>query len=252
MTGGERDDLIAGIHPVLAALEAGRSLHRIIQQTGCRGEGQVRIRRLSRELGIPVQEVEKKVLDAMAGKGHQGVAAIAIPLAYATVEEVLANARTKGEEPLLLVLDGVQDPHNLGALARTADAAGAHGIILGKHRSAGLTAAAVKAATGALEYLPVARVTNISRALAELQERGIWVAGLDTSGERRLWAADLKGPLALVMGGEGRGLGRLVRESCDFCLSLPMRGRISSLNVAAAGAVVLYEVFRQRYAAQGR
>ncbi len=252
MADNERDDLIPGIHSVMAALEAGRPLHRIILQKGFRGQGQTRIRARGRELGIPVQEVDKKALEAMAGKGHQGVVAVAACLAYATVEDILANARNREVDPLLLVLDEVQDPRNLGALARTADAAGAHGIILGKRRSAGLTGAAAKAATGSLERLPVARVTNISRVLAELRERGIWVVGLDPGGEKRLWDADLKGPLALVVGGEEKGLGRLVKENCDFSLSLPMWGDISSLNVTVAGAVALYEVFRQRHAAKGR
>jgi 23S rRNA (guanosine2251-2'-O)-methyltransferase len=247
MDKSSREDLIAGLHSVLAALEAGRPLHRILLQTGRRGEGPARIRGLGRELGIPVQEVDKKVLDSLAGKAHQGVVAVAALSSYASVEDVLAKARTGGEDPLLLVLDGVQDPRNLGALARTADAAGVHGVILGKHRSAGLTAAAAKAAAGALEHLPVARVTNVPRTLAELKEQGIWVVGLDAGGEKELWQTDLRGPLAVVMGSEGKGLGRLVREGCDFSLRLPMRGRIPSLNVAAAGAVVLYEVFRQRH-----
>ncbi|MGM9662183.1 MAG: 23S rRNA (guanosine(2251)-2'-O)-methyltransferase RlmB, partial [Oscillospiraceae bacterium] len=186
-------------------------------------------------------------LDGMSRThAHQGVIALAAVREYATVESMLEAAEKKGEKPLLVVCDELSDPHNLGAVIRTAECAGAHGVIIPKRRSAGLTAVVGKTSAGAVSYLPVARVANLTAALQELQEKGVWVFGAAAEGTTSLYEADLKGPAAIVIGNEGQGISRLVRQQCDFLVSIPMKGRISSLNASAAAAVLLYEAVRQR------
>ena len=192
-------------------------------------------------------QVERKRLDQLfPGKNHQGVYASVAEAAYVEWEEILERARAKGEAPLVLVLDELEDPHNLGAIIRTAECAGAHGVIIPKRRSVGLTAVVGKASAGALEYLPVARVANLVSAIRELQKAGVWVFGTAADGDTALYQADLKGPAAIVIGNEGDGMSRLVAEACDFKVSIPMRGRISSLNASNAAAILLYEAVRQR------
>ena len=194
-----------------------------------------------------VISVDRRKLDQMSlTHAHQGIIAQTAAHAYASVEDMLALAESRGEPPLLVICDELSDPHNLGAILRSAECAGAHGVIIPKRRSAGLTPVVAKASAGALEYIPVARVPNIPRVLQELQSRGVWVYGTAADGDRELYDADLQGPAAIVIGNEGTGMGRLVRQSCDVLVRIPMRGRISSLNASAAAAVLLYEAVRQR------
>ena len=210
-----------------------------------------RIAAEAKKSGAVVVEADRRKLDAMSlTHSHQGVIAVAAVRAYATVEEILAAARERGEAPLLVVCDEISDPHNLGAIIRTAECAGAHGVIIPKRRSAGLTAVVAKTSAGAVSYLPVARVPNIPALLKELQKEGVWIFGTAAEGTTTLYEADLKGPAAIVIGSEGDGMSRLARENCDFLVSIPMKGRISSLNASAAAAVLLYEAVRQRGAGQ--
>lgn len=243
--GTRSEDVIAGRNAVSEALRAGRAIDRLLVARGERGGSASVLIAKARERGIPIKEVDSRKLDAMCGTHHQGLAAIAACKSYATVEELLAAAKERGEAPFLVVCDGLEDPHNLGAVVRTAEAVGAHGVIIPKRRSAGLTAAVYKASAGAIEYMPVARVANIADTLRELKKQGVWIYGLDMDGEP--WCkADLTGAAALVVGSEGRGLSRLVREQCDFVLSLPMAGQVNSLNASVACGVLLYEAARQR------
>ncbi|KYH33715.1 23S rRNA (guanosine(2251)-2'-O)-methyltransferase RlmB [Neomoorella mulderi] len=241
------DDILAGRNPVREALRAGRPLHKILMAPRLEGRVIGEILALARSQGIPVQRVDRPVLDKMAGSRHQGVVALAAARSYAELEDLLFLAREKQEPPFLIMLDQVEDPHNLGAILRSAEAAGAHGIIIPRRRTAGLTTAVARAAAGALEYVPVARVTNLSQAIARLKAEGIWVIGAEGDGTKEAFATDFTIPLVLVFGSEGRGLSPLVRSHCDFTVRLPLRGRINSLNVAAAASVLMYEVVRQRY-----
>lgn len=238
------EDVIVGRNAVAEALRSGREIDRLLVARGASGSVAVLIAK-ARERGIPVKDVDNRKLEAMGGAHHQGVIAVAACKEFSTLDDLFAVAEKKGESPFFVVCDELEDPHNLGAIVRTAEAAGAHGVIIPKRRSVGLTAAVYKASAGAIEYVPVARVTNINDAIRELKERGVWVYGLDMDGEP--WCAtDLTGAVALVVGSEGRGLGRLVKEQCDFVLSLPMAGRVNSLNASVACSLMLYETARQR------
>jgi 23S rRNA (guanosine2251-2'-O)-methyltransferase len=255
MTGREetiqQDEIIAGRHPVLEALRAGREIHKIWIAEGVQRALIRPIEAEARRRGIVVQTVDRRRLDQLAqGVAHQGVAAQAAAHRYAELDELLDAAGAKGEPPLILLLDGVEDPHNLGSILRTAECAGAHGVVIPKRRSAGLTAAVWKASAGAAGFVPVARVTNLSQTIDRLKERGLWIAGADASAPDDAWRADLTMPLAIVIGGEGKGIGRLVRDKCDFLVKLPMFGRINSLNASVAAGVLLYEAVRQRAAAR--
>ena len=200
----------------------------------------------ARRAGIPVQEVERKKLDYMTGgAAHQGVAALCAAKDYASVGDILKLAQEREETPFVIVLDEIEDPHNLGAIIRSAECAGAHGVIIKKRRAAGLTYTAYKAAAGALEYLPVARVTNIADVLDELKKHGLWVYGADMNGEDYC-ATDFSGGVALVIGSEGKGLSRLVREKCDLIVSLPLKGRINSLNASVAAGILMYKIAEKR------
>ena len=199
------------------------------------------------KLYIAAGETDRHKLDQLSATGaHQGVVAMVAAHAYATVDEILENAKSRGEAPLIVLCDDLSDPHNLGAIIRTAECAGAHGVIIPKRRSVGLTAVVGKASAGALEYLPVARVSNLVSTIRDLQKAGVWVFGTAADGDTGLYAADLKGPAAIVIGNEGEGMSRLVSEACDFKVSIPMHGRISSLNASNAAAILLYEAVRQR------
>lgn len=238
---------IEGRNPVLEALRSGRTLNRILVAKGAR-EGSIReVIALARSQGVIVQEVARERLDAMArGRNHQGVIALAAAHRYYDLDEVLDRAAASGEDGLLLVLDGIEDPQNLGSLLRTADGAGVHGVIIPERRAVGLTETVAKVSAGAVEYVPVARVTNIARTLETLKERGYWVVGTHQDAAQLYYEARLTGPLAVVIGSEGRGMSRLVAEKCDFTVRLPMLGKVTSLNAAVAGAILLYEVRRQR------
>ncbi len=243
----EPDGIIEGRNAVIEALRAGSSIDKIFIARGETDASLGHIASTAREKGIVVVESDRRKLDYMSRtKSHQGVIAVAAVREYASVDEILAIARDRGEQPLVVVCDEISDPHNLGAIIRTAECAGAHGVIIPKRRSAGLTAIVGKTSAGAVAHLPVARVPNITALLKELKEEGLWVFGADASGDRTLYDADLKGAAAIVIGSEGDGMGRLVAEQCDFKVNIPMKGKINSLNASAAAAVLLYEAVRQR------
>lgn len=239
-----KEEFIAGRNPVAEALRSGRALNKVMVQDGARGVTEIIA--AAREKGVAVEFVKSDKLDKLAqGVRHQGVVAYAAPVEFKTLEDALKKAAAKGEAPFLLLLDELQDPQNLGALIRTADAAGVHGILLPKRRSCPLNAVVAKISAGAVEYVPVIQIGNIVQQLKDLKKQGFWVAGADMDGEPYT-KANLIGPLVLVIGAEGKGLGRLVKENCDIIVSLPMQGGVNSLNAAAAGAVLMYEVVRQR------
>ena len=243
----QADGMIEGRNAVLEALRAGTPIDKIYLARGETDRTLGRIAAQARESGAVVVEVDRRKLDAMsATHSHQGVIAVAAAREYARVEDILEVAAQRGEAPLVVVCDEISDPHNLGAIIRTAECAGAHGVIIPKRRSAGLTAVVAKTSAGAVSYLPVARVANIPSLLKDLKKQGLWVFGTAAEGATTLYEADLKGPAAIVIGSEGDGMSRLARENCDFLVSIPMRGRISSLNASAAAAVLLYEAVRQR------
>ena len=242
--------ILAGRHAVVEAIKAGRGINRILLADGLRGPSVHELRDLARENGVTVDVVSRAKLDAAVPEGvrHQGVLAYVAPVAYVAVEEIIAAARERGEDPLLLLLDGIEDPQNLGALLRTADAAGVHGILLPRRHSVPLTETVARVSAGALEYVPVARIGNIAQTMRALKEQGFWIAGADMAGEEMYDRANLTGALVLVIGSEGRGMSRLTRDLCDFTVRLPMRGKINSLNASAAGAILMYEALRQRTA----
>lgn len=235
--------MIFGRNAVREALRAGRPLNKLILARGITPSVRRELVSLARCLGVPVQEADRRRLDALApGAAHQGVLALEAGRAYVEPDELLGA----GDTPLILVLNEIQDPHNLGAILRTAEAAGCTGAVIPARRAVGITPAVIKASAGAAHHLPVARVTNIAQTLGYLKENGLWVVGADPESERLYWDADLRGPLALVIGGEDRGLGRLVRRECDDLVRLPMFGRVESLNAAVAAALLVYEAVRQR------
>lgn len=241
------DGVIEGRNAVLEALRAGTEIDKIYIARGSTDTTLGYIASRARDSGIAVVDADRHKLDRMSRThSHQGVIAIAAVRGYVEVEDILAAAREKGENPLLVVCDEISDPHNLGAILRTADAAGAHGVIIPKRRSAGLTAVVAKTSAGAVSYVPVARVPNLPTLLKQLKKEGIWIFGTAADGETPLYEADLRGPAAVVIGNEGSGMTRLVAETCDFRISIPMKGKIASLNASAAAAVVLFEAVRQR------
>ena len=241
------DGLIEGRNAVTEALRAGTAIDKIFLARGDTDATLGHIASTARGKGVVVVECDRRKLDGMSRtKSHQGVIAVTAVREYADVDDILERARQRGEAPLIVVCDELSDPHNLGAVIRTAEAAGAHGVIIPKRRSAGLTAIVAKTSAGAVSHLPVARVPNLTALLKELKKQGLWVFGTAAEGTTPLYEADLKGAAVIVIGSEGDGMGRLVREQCDFLLSIPMRGQVNSLNASAAAAVVLYEAVRQR------
>ncbi len=240
------ENRVEGKNPVLEAIKSGRTIEKILIACGMT-EGSVReILKKAREKGIVIQEVDRQRLDDIAeSAAHQGVIAYTAPYQYTDMDEIIKRAMEKGEAPFLIILDEITDPHNFGAIIRTAECCGAHGVIIPKHRSAGITPAAVKASAGAVEHLPVAQETNLSVLIDKLKQQGIWVVGADLDG-LPYTQQDLTGPLALVIGSEGKGIGRLVKEKCDFLVTIPVRGQIESLNASVAAGVLMYEVVRQR------
>lgn len=241
------ESVLEGRNAVNEALRAGRTLNKVFIAAGDTDAGLRRLAALARDAGAVVVETDRRKLDAMSATGaHQGIVAVAAVKEYCTVEDILRAAREKGEAPLILICDEVSDGHNLGAMIRTGECAGVHGVIIPKRRSASLTAVVSKTSAGAVEYMPVARVPNLAAAIKELKDAGVWIYGTAADGEKSLYETDLRGPMALVIGSEGEGMRRLVTESCDFTVSIPMKGKISSLNASASAAIVLYEAVRQR------
>ncbi len=241
------DDVLIGRNAVTEALRAGRGINRVCLAEGDHSGSIPEIEALARAQGIPVQYVARSKIEAIAsGHRHQGVLAYVAPVAYVELEDILQAAEAKGEPPFLLLLDELEDPHNLGALLRTADATGVHGVLIPRRRSVPLTATVAKTSAGAVEYVPVARIGNIAQTLKALKAKGFWVAGADMDGSQQYWEADLTGPLVLVVGSEGHGMSRLTKEHCDFIVQMPMVGHINSLNASVAGSILMYESLRQR------
>lgn len=239
------EDRLVGRNAVMEALRAGRALDSVWIATGERGGSIGVIRAKCKESGVPVKEVDFRKLTTVGGEHHQGVVAFAACKEYASLEDIFARAEQAGQPPFILVCDGLEDAHNLGAVLRSAEAAGCHGVIIPKRRSVGLNATVAKTSAGAVEYVPVVRVANLTETLRRLKERGVWVYGLDMNGSP--WCqTDMTGAVALVVGSEGHGISRLVREQCDHILSLPMCGNINSLNASVACGIIVYEVTRQR------
>ena len=238
------ENLLVGRNPIREALRAGRPMEKLLAMKGDLSSSAREIIRMARDAGVVVQEVDKSRLDQVY-PNHQGLLAYVSSAEYASVDDIFACAGERGEDPFIVVLDGVTDPHNLGAIIRSADCAGAHGVIIPERRSAGLNPACVKAAAGAVEYMRVARVTNLPRTLDELKEKGVWLYASDMDGES-VYEADKSGPAAIVIGAEGEGVSRLVLEKCDKTLSIPMRGHVGSLNASVAAGIMLFEFARAR------
>lgn len=247
----EREELpegmIEGRNAVTEALKSGRVIDKVYIASGDTDKALGRLAAQAKEAGAVIVQTDRRKLDLMSPTGaHQGIIAAVAAHDYASVNDILARAESRGEAPLIVICDELSDPHNLGAIVRTAECAGAHGVIIPKRRSVGLTAVVAKASAGALEYMPVARVSNIPAVMDDLKKRGVWICGTAADGDTELYKADLKGPTAIVIGNEGEGMSRLVSEHCDFRVSIPMCGEISSLNASAAAAILLYEAVRQR------
>lgn len=243
---GYEEFTIEGRNAVIEAYRAGRPIDKLFLLDGCQDGPIMTIKREAKKQDTPVKYVTKERLDQLSETGrHQGVIAYAAAYEYAEVEDILEIARQKGEAPFLFLLDNIEDPHNLGAIIRTANLSGAHGVIIPKNRAVGLTAVVAKTSAGALNYTPVARVTNLAKTIEELKKEGIWFVCADMGGTQ-MYDLNLKGPIGLVIGNEGEGVGRLVREKCDMIASIPMQGDIDSLNASVAAGVLAYEIVRQR------
>lgn len=241
------EGLIEGRNAITEALKSGRAINKVFLADGDVDKSLGRLAAQAKDAGAVVVRIDRRKLNEMSPTGaHQGIIASVAAHEYSTIEEILASAEEKGQAPLLVICDELSDPHNLGAILRSAECAGAHGVIIPKRRSVGLTAVVGKASAGAIEYMPVARVSNLSAAIRELKERGVWIYGTAAEGASPLYETDLTGPVAIVIGNEGVGMSRIVAESCDFKVSIPMKGKISSLNASAAAAILLYEAVRQR------
>jgi 23S rRNA (guanosine2251-2'-O)-methyltransferase len=243
----QNSDYIIGKNPVIEALKSERDINKILIAEGSQSGQMQQVIGMAKEANVMVQFVPKKKIDQLSEGNHQGVIAQVAAYEYAEIEDLFAAAEKKNEAPFFLILDEIEDPHNLGSIMRTADASGAHGIIIPRRRAVGLTATVAKASTGAIEYIPVARVTNLARTIDELKEKGVWIAGTDASAKQDYRQIDGTLPLGLVIGSEGKGMGRLIRDKCDFLLSLPMAGRVTSLNASVAAALLMYEVHRKRH-----
>ena len=243
----ENEGQLEGRNALTEALKSGRTIDKVFIAAGDTDRGLQRLAATAKEAGAVVVPVDRRKLDAMSTThAHQGVIALAAAREYCTIDELLQEAADRGEAPLLVICDELTDPHNLGAIIRSAECAGAHGIIIPKRRSVGLTAVVAKASAGAVEYMKVAKVTNISAAMEELKKKGLWIFGTAAEGSVPMYQADLTVPAAIVIGNEGEGMSRLVRKNCDVTVNIPMKGRISSLNASAAATVLLYEAVRQR------
>ena len=243
---GYQEQTIEGRNAVIEALRSGKPVDKIYIQDGCQDGPILTIKREAKKHDTLIKYVSRERLDQMSDTGrHQGVIAVAGAYEYAQLEDILTAARDRGEPPFLFLLDNIEDPHNLGAIIRTANLAGAHGVIIPKNRAVGLTATVARTSAGALNYMPVARVTNLVKTIEDLKKEGLWFVCADMDGTR-MYDLDLRGPIGLVIGSEGEGVGRLVKEKCDMTAAIPMRGNIDSLNASVAAGVLAYEIVRQR------
>ncbi|MFD2760753.1 23S rRNA (guanosine(2251)-2'-O)-methyltransferase RlmB [Lentibacillus juripiscarius] len=245
-------EMIIGKNPVIEALTAGRPVNKVVVSDQLNKSLTGKLNHLAKDAGTVLQKVPKVKLDQLASGNHQGVVAYVASYAYASLDDLFAEAEKKNEAPFFVILDQLEDPHNLGSILRTADASGAHGIIIPKRRSVGLTQTVAKTAAGALEHVPVTRVTNIAGTIDELKEKQVWVVGTDADGTEDYRQLDGGLPIAIVIGNEGKGISRLVRDKCDWTVSLPMNGHVSSLNASVACSLLLYEVYRKRFPAGER
>ncbi|SDC52712.1 23S rRNA (guanosine2251-2'-O)-methyltransferase [Pelagirhabdus alkalitolerans] len=241
------DEWIIGKNPVLEALKSGRTINKLFLADHLNQNATQQIYKLAKEQKIVIKQVPKKKLDQMVDGQHQGIVAAVAAYDYATLDELFERAASKGEEPFFVLLDEIEDPHNLGSILRTADAVGVHGVIIPRRRAVGLTSTVAKTSAGAIEYVPVARVTNMAQTIDELKAKNVWVVGteMDASEDYRQLPNDL--PIALVIGNEGKGISRLVKEKCDWTIQLPMQGTVSSLNASVAGSLLMYEIYRKRH-----
>lgn len=244
----DNTEILYGRNPVIEALKSGVSVNKLLIAQGDNSGSMKVILSLARERQLVYQTVDKKKLDDICGhKNHQGVVMYISAGEYADVSDILDRAREKNESPFILILDEIQDPHNLGAMIRTAEACGVHGIIIPKRRSVQLTGAVAKASAGALAHMLIARVPNLPNVIDELKKEGVWIAGTDAGGDTEFFKADFKGPIGIVIGSEGYGIGELVRKKCDYIITIPMVGKVSSLNASVAAGLVMYEIFKERY-----
>ncbi|WP_432404548.1 23S rRNA (guanosine(2251)-2'-O)-methyltransferase RlmB [Wukongibacter sp. M2B1] len=240
-------NIIEGRNPVIEALKSGREIDKILVTKGNKEGSIKKIIGMAKEKKILIQYVERNKLDQIStANSHQGVIAYVAAYKYYEVEEILESAKNSGEDVLLMILDEITDPHNLGSVIRTVNAAGGHGVIIPKRRSVGLTATVAKTSAGAIEYVPVAKVTNLARTIDYLKNQGVWVVGADMDGENVHYDSNLTGNVAIVIGSEGKGISRLIKEKCDFLVRLPMKGQVSSLNASVAASILMYEALRQR------
>ncbi|WP_078414994.1 23S rRNA (guanosine(2251)-2'-O)-methyltransferase RlmB [Priestia abyssalis] len=242
-----QQEYIIGRNPVLEALKSGREINKMWVAEGAQKGSINQIVQLAKQNGVLTQVVPKRKIEQMVEGNHQGVIAQVAAYEYAELEDLFRKAQERNETPFFLLLDEIEDPHNLGSIMRTADAVGAHGIIIPKRRAVGLTATVAKASTGAIEHIPVTRVTNLSRTIDDLKDKGLWVAGTDAKGTDDYRQLDGTMPLLLVIGSEGKGMSRIIRDKCDFLVRLPMIGQVTSLNASVAASLLMYEVFRKRH-----
>ncbi|WP_075620210.1 23S rRNA (guanosine(2251)-2'-O)-methyltransferase RlmB [Paenisporosarcina indica] len=252
MTEELNNEILSGKNPVLEALRSGRDMNKVWVAEGVKKAGIAELLQLAKEAGIVVQFVPKNKIDQLTdGATHQGIAASVAAYRYAEIDELFELAASRNEDPFFLILDELEDPHNLGSILRTADATGVHGVIIPKRRAVGLTAVVAKTSTGAIEHIPVARVGNLAQTVEDLKKRGVWVAGTDAKGSADYRRMDAKLPLAIIIGSEGKGMSRLLKEKCDFLYNMPMVGQVTSLNASVAAAILMYEVLRNRQPVNG-
>lgn len=247
MINENRTDIIEGRNPVMEALKSGRTIDKILVQNGEKQGSIIKILKMAKEMRIAVSYVEKAKLDSLAStKAHQGVVAYVAAKEYVSLKDIVNIAKEKGEAPFVVICDEITDPHNLGSIIRTANAAGAHGVVISKHNAVGLNSVVAKTSAGAVEFTPVAKVSSIAQAIETLKKENIWVVAADMDGDRTVYEHDFSGGVAIVIGNEGKGISHLVKKNCDFIVRIPMLGKISSLNASVAGALMIYEVVRNR------
>ncbi|AAK81091.1 23S rRNA (guanosine2251-2'-O)-methyltransferase [Clostridium acetobutylicum] len=252
MDNKEREDLIEGRNAVIEALKSDSTIEQVLVSSG-KSEGSINvILAKAKEKGIPVKYVDRKKLDKISNGGvHQGVIAISTPYNYCDVDDIILNAKEKNEDPFILVLDEIEDPHNLGSIIRTAELCGVHGIIIPKRRNVGVTPTVYKTSAGAVKYVKIAKVSNINLAIDKLKKEGIWVYGAEIDGENYCYNQNMTGALALVIGSEGRGISKLTKQKCDVLVKIPMVGKVNSLNASVAAGIVMYEILKQRIVKRG-